>query len=1162
MAPTSSRLTAIALALMFCLPTAALTALPTSPPASRPVPGPTAAGLGHGLGIEPLSITPDPTVDRFSTVLPWPTNRSLSCMEWRPGGAYGLIAGAGGTLLKWTGSTATPIETATEEQLIDVDWKADGTKALIVGNRTTVFLWDAVADDLTRLPFTGYQRLNGVAWDPAGGGALIVGDGGYVSYFNGTDLNRIDAGVTGYLYRVAWRPGATYAAVVGDSGVVLEVNATSVVTKVDLSVDWNLWRIAWAPDGSYALVTGQQYVGGLPQALVARYNASWTYQAIPVPGTPRAGLRGVQFSQSGESAIIVGDNSTALTWNGTALTAVNAPEDRTLQGVGWEGDASHALAVGNRGVLLEWNGTGWEFKSYDPRKDLMSVAWRPQGDYGMAVGPGGFMAKVMQGGSLEVDSGVTSDLYDVDFSSDGAFALACGAEGRVLRYDAATGLVTSIRTGILALHGISIKPGEETALAVGDAGQVWLWSGGIWLDKKPALVTTNLWDVAWRPDGAFAIIVGVSGVALNFTGGKTSTLDPQTNGYNNLYSVTWNRDGTAAMVVGTPIYTASDPSYKWYDGIEIYKGSDRWYIVSSHTNRTFWGCAFTSDGKTGVAFGTPDYVVKFSPTIGDGLRTTFRNTVTFLQRGAMSPTGNAVYFCGVGGYVFRMDMGQFENGPPILSVVKPKAGDHFLLGDPIQLDASGTIDPDSDPITFTWWSNVSGFLASGEAATVRIGVPGWHRITVYADDGHGHNVSQDVLVKLDIPNYPPVAVIESPLEGATYTTDDMIVFDANGSSDPNGDPMTYQWVSSTSGDVGYDKRIESKLPAGEHHIILWVDDGKGGRTAAFVNITVKVANRPPRVYITSPIEGSRFLPGTAVELNASYSSDPDLDPLAFTWRSDRDGLLGTGVVLRVTLSEGRHYVTVTADDGHGHAVTVGVNVTVARPQNQPPTLSVTSPTNSSQVQGVVTISGTSSDPDGTVAWVRIAVGGPEDWADVVGTTTWSYQWDTRHLPDGVYAVWVEASDGELATMMWVQYVVKNPIPPDSPPTVNLTTAVPASLHGRLLLEGTASDPDGVVVKVQVRMDGDAWVEASGTVAWSYYLDTTQYDDGPHTLAIRAWDGEKFSELVTRQFLIENKKPTDGGGAVSELVIVGGLLAAVVIVVAVTAVAIRSRRKEP
>jgi len=1156
MAHAPRRLLALALAMLLAVPTASFAAVGGLAEegagglgaAAAPAP----AGRGLGLeGMAPNAIVLDPTQDRFQSLLPWPTNRTLYNMRWRPGGDYGLIVGAGGTLIRWTGAQVESIPTGTEEGLFDLDWKSDGSQAIIAGNHSTIFVWDAATDDLTLLPLTGVQRMAGVCWTPSGG-ALLVGDGGFVGFWNGTALLRIDTPYAGYLYRVAWRPGGDYAAAVGDDGVVLEVNETSLVRRVDLTVNWMLWRIAWAPGGAYALVVGAKFPTPVRTLLVARYNASGTFDELGASFPRWVGLRGLEFARGAERAIMVGDNSTALLWNGTGLAAIDALDDRTLSGVGWEGDGAHALAIGNRGVVLRWDGSAWTYRSYDPRNFLLSIAWRPQGDYGLVVGRAGYMAKVSLQGSSPVDSGVLTDLNDVDWSSDGSYALACGASGRVLRYEHSTGAVTSIRTGLLELRGIAIQPGQDTALAVGDQGQVLMYSGNMWFDKKLASVPQNLWDVAWRPDGKFAMIVGASGMVLNFTGGMTSVFAPQPLTFASFFSCCWRADGAQAMVVG-----AKDPTSD-YDNIWVYDNLD-WLQVASSAGIAFFGCAFTADDEVGLAFGDPDIIVKFSTRVGDAFRSPFSNFFTQLQRACMAPSGRAVYFCGAWGYAYRMDVGEFANRPPILAIVSPVSGSHFNTGEQFYLDATGTFDPDDDPLTITWVSNASGVVGTGIKPRVSLDVVGWHRITCYADDGKGHNASAYILLSIDVPNYVPVPVIASPLEGAAYTTEDDIVFDATGTTDANGDNLTYQWVSALSGDIGYEKRVVARLGVGEHRVLLWADDGRGGRAAAMVNITVVLANRPPVVYVTSPIEGARVDPGTEVELNASYSNDPDGDVLAYAWTSSRDGALGTGVVIRKVLSEGAHIVSVTVDDGHGHLVTVGVNVTVVRPPNLPPVVTVTFPANNTQLEGIVTIQGTALDAEGPVASVLVSVGGPDDWLAAVGTEQWTFQWDTRHMVDGLYQVWVEASDGERAARVWVQYIVRNPEPPNQAPSVALATTVPAKVRGSLLLEGNASDPEGALARVQVRVDDDAWVDALGTASWSYYLDSRQYDDGPHTLSVRSYDGAAYSDLVTRQFIIDNEGADggDGGGALMWVVVI---IVVVVVVCVVAALALRARRR--
>ena len=66
--------------------------------------------------------------------------------------------------------------------------------------------------------------------------------------------------------------------------------------------------------------------------------------------------------------------------------------------------------------------------------------------------------------------------------------------------------------------------------------------------------------------------------------------------------------------------------------------------------------------------------------------------------------------------------------------------------------------------------------------------------------------------------------------------------------------------------------------------------------------------------------------GATVTLVGSASSDPDGDPLTFTWTGPFDSL--TGVTVSPTLSIGTHTVTLTVDDGRGGTASDTVEITV------------------------------------------------------------------------------------------------------------------------------------------------------------------------------------------------------------------------------------------
>lgn len=100
-------------------------------------------------------------------------------------------------------------------------------------------------------------------------------------------------------------------------------------------------------------------------------------------------------------------------------------------------------------------------------------------------------------------------------------------------------------------------------------------------------------------------------------------------------------------------------------------------------------------------------------------------------------------------------------------------------------------------------------------------------------------------------------------------------------------------------------------------------------TASPIGIYVwTTVNRPP----TADAGADQTVPatgpdGATVLLDGSASSDPDGDPLTFTWTGPFGSL--TGVSIEPTLGIGTHTVTLTVHDGRGATATDTVDITIA-----------------------------------------------------------------------------------------------------------------------------------------------------------------------------------------------------------------------------------------
>lgn len=108
--------------------------------------------------------------------------------------------------------------------------------------------------------------------------------------------------------------------------------------------------------------------------------------------------------------------------------------------------------------------------------------------------------------------------------------------------------------------------------------------------------------------------------------------------------------------------------------------------------------------------------------------------------------------------------------PPVPVISNPIEGQSYREGSPVYLDSEGTYDDDLGrypELVYTWFSNKSGFLGSGESLSVYLKETGLHRITLFVDDGTlNHNVSTMVNITMK-----PLELNNTP-DGTPNATDD------------------------------------------------------------------------------------------------------------------------------------------------------------------------------------------------------------------------------------------------------------------------------------------------------------------------------------------------------------------------------------------------------
>jgi|GEM_PF-1063801 len=216
----------------------------------------------------------------------------------------------------------------------------------------------------------------------------------------------------------------------------------------------------------------------------------------------------------------------------------------------------------------------------------------------------------------------------------------------------------------------------------------------------------------------------------------------------------------------------------------------------------------------------------------------------------------------------------------------------------VNLDGSGSSDPDGDAITFAWTqtggtavtlSDATAASPSFTAPTLATNTPETLTFSLIVNDGLLSSVADTVDVTIININGAPLADAgpDQPLiDEAT-----MVTLDGSGSSDPDGDMLTFAWTQTGGTTVTLSDATASgptftapTLPTNTPEVLtfsLIVNDGFVSSVADTVDITVNNINTAP-IADAGPDQGA--VPGaTLVSLDGTGSSDPDGDALTFAW---------------------------------------------------------------------------------------------------------------------------------------------------------------------------------------------------------------------------------------------------------------------------------------
>jgi hypothetical protein len=231
--------------------------------------------------------------------------------------------------------------------------------------------------------------------------------------------------------------------------------------------------------------------------------------------------------------------------------------------------------------------------------------------------------------------------------------------------------------------------------------------------------------------------------------------------------------------------------------------------------------------------------------------------------------------------------------------------------------------PGGDTLTFSVEGlpgNISVTLDSRTGALViepPAGFSGMVTFTARATDSTYLSASETIGLLVLPPNRPPVIRESSPLEDSLTIPEDSSQDFTADAVDPDGDELATNWTldglrSGTGRGFTYRPGFGT---AGAHRLVASASDGLLSVQRAW-DITVTHVNRPPAgVAIISPQDGALVKRGARVNF-IGEGSDPDSDPLTFTWKDTNGRVLGVGQnITLANLTKGNHVITLEASDG-------------------------------------------------------------------------------------------------------------------------------------------------------------------------------------------------------------------------------------------------------
>ncbi|MBU4263973.1 MAG: hypothetical protein KKC76_19125, partial [Proteobacteria bacterium] len=416
-----------------------------------------------------------------------------------------------------------------------------------------------------------------------------------------------------------------------------------------------------------------------------------------------------------------------------------------------------------------------------------------------------------------------------------------------------------------------------------------------------------------------------------------------------------------------------------------------------------------------------------------------------------------------------------------------------FVSDPVQLDGSGSTDPDGDTLTYSWslTSKPEGSSAalsdpSLQKPTFTADLPGTYVAQLIVNDGTLDSLADTVVVSTE--NSKPVS--NAGTDQSAYVGD-TVTLDGSGSSDADGHALTFKWsfTSKPSESVAALSDPSAVNPtflmdkAGTYVAQLIVNDGTMDSDPD--SVTISTLNNTP---VASAGMDQVVLAGRTVSLNGSGSSDVDGNPLTYQWTlisrpSGSASALSNPATVAPSLTTdlaGDYVVQLIVNDGTENSDPDTVKITAI--SNSPPSIT-SSPVTTATAGSPYSYQVTATDPEGNAITFSLEAA---PTGMTINTSTGLIQW----LP-GLSQVGNNNTVKVAATDSWGASVTQDfPIfvkdPTNIAPIVNAGPDQTITLPSTADLNGSVTDdgkPSGCTLTV-------LWSKVSGPGAVTFSAPTS------------------------------------------------------------------------